>query len=533
MSHIAFLHDDIPPPSLTETFSNYSIFFLLQNNGITINCSVYALTQGQLTYQDYFSEQWINETELFLPAFFATNCSVLQVLTQIRHENISELQVSEWMNKYLANPYNIQDNSDLFVALLFTFLGLCILAWMLMLLHLLLPRYKRKPWLTLLSTLVYAILLTFILAEITNTTREEYYKNSLNMVNIMSVFDKRRYPYLLNVLQFLIDLAYIQMLRSMVKNSWHLRSTVFAAFLSIASLALSLTYVYWARYLYGFANMMMDKSLVAAVSVSIVFIGWFSSCLLYHTLKAKPRLVSYTLRLLPLGLFTWVIIITREGLCILLIARWNKQWPLNAWLLYIPSIIDLCILTCSWEWLYLIQQVEQKLELSGMLGRRISISDVMNFSNDLDKGIKERQTHSVKDWAHQKWINLRLKKQKKTIETTTTTNNENQPDSDMEMIELQPTVTKGSTDGYVVNLDQASVCEVHHGGSDLWDNDSDSLDDERVSTTQANEESSDQLAIDIIVSGSVHTSTSSREFPPSFEPLPGQSINDYWDDKGH
>ncbi|RKP32744.1 hypothetical protein METBISCDRAFT_21012 [Metschnikowia bicuspidata] len=40
------------------------------------------------------------------------------------------------------------------------------------------------------------------------------------------------------------------------------------------------------------------------------------------------------------------------------------------------------MLTASWEWLFLIQQAEQRIELSGMLGRRISVDDVRNFNTD-------------------------------------------------------------------------------------------------------------------------------------------------------
>lgn len=478
--------ESVQPPNLTETFSNYSIYFLEQNNGFNVNCSVYSLNLGRLAFQEYFTEQWNYNVEGFFPAYYITNCSVKDVLNEIRSQNISEYDVSVWMKEFQSKFYSISDHGDLFVALLFCFSGLCVLAWMLMMMHILLPRHKQKPWLTVLATLVYSVVLTVILARITKTTEREYYKGYLDMLKVAAVLVEHRYPYALVVLHLLICLAYIQLLWEMVKATWRLRSTAFAATLVAACIVLSLVAIAVTPSPYGVIPAFVSKPLIASVSVSVVFIGWFCSCLIYHTFEAKAPLVSYTRRLLPLAIFTWIMILAREILCILLVTFWSSEWLVSSWLSYMPNVIDLYVLTCSWEWLYLIQQVEQKLELSGMLGRRISIDDVVNFNNEWSNSAAGGKYPSFIQWALMKLMATKkrtsIDRDQSNASNQLSASNRNL-DSEGDIFEnakLENLSICQSESGVVVNLDDASICEVNHEGSSMWGSDLDREEDEEV-----------------------------------------------------
>lgn len=489
---------------------------------MSLNCSVYSLTQGYLDYQDYFTQEWYNNTERFLPAYYITNCLVPDVLAQIRTQNVSDEEVTRWMDEYRNNPYNITDNGDLFVALLFTFLGLCVLCWMLMLLYLLLPPHKRKPWPTLLCTLVYLIVLTVILVQITRATEAEYYKDLLNTVKIMCVLGQNHYIYALIVAHFLICVAYIQLLWKMTKASWRWHSTVFALILILVGLVTSICSAAVAPATLGYNRTVVDDALAASIAMGIIFTAWFSYCLAYHTFRAKPRLVAYTHRLLPLAIFTWLVIIGRQALCILLLTYWNEQWLVNSWLSYLPNVIDIYVLAAGWEWLYLIEQVEQKLELSGMLGRRISIDDVMNFSNEWTRGLAGRKYPLMMAWMTDKVT--KFKNRRKNQNENPREPDHNSSEINVELGDLTPLA---SNDDLVVNMDEQSVCEIHHDGG-LWSSDSD-LDmqsDTQNTTTEVRDDSE-------LVQGtsSAHENSVSNTAPPPFVPHPGLSIDDYWDEK--
>lgn len=436
-----------------------------------------------------------------------------------------------WLKEFNENPYNISDNGDLFVALLFTFLGLCVLCWMLMLMHLLLPRHRRKPWLVLICTLLYSIVLTIILVRITQTTEDEYYRDSLDMVNIMAVLGMNGYPYALVFLHFMICLAYTQLLWKLVKEHWRWRSTAFAISVIIATLVISIVSVAVSPAPQGSVEQSANHTLRASISLGVVFIGWFSYCLGYHTLWTKPRLVSYSSRLLPLAILSWLMLVTREVVCILLMTVWAGQWLVNSWLAYLPNMIDIVVLTSTYEWLFLIEQVEQKIELSGMLGRRISIDDVKNFNNDWTKGAASRRIPSFLDYVRQKFNSIKHPSEKK-IKAS-----EGDLDNATEEVELRSLEPINSISGNVVNLDEASIYEVHHGGSDIWDSDSEgsrSLDGFRnsrdvtegivgVEEGNASKVNSDR--------NSPGQASPLADQPPPFVPLPGTSAGDYWDDK--
>ena len=58
----------------------------------------------------------------------------------------------------------------------------------------------------------------------------------------------------------------------------------------------------------------------------------------------------------------------------------------------IPYLIEAILITTVWEWIFNIWVIEKRIELMGVLGRRISIDDVLSIQllrgNNTRKGEK-------------------------------------------------------------------------------------------------------------------------------------------------
>ncbi|SGZ49873.1 CIC11C00000000152 [Sungouiella intermedia] len=371
--------------SSASTMSNYSVYFLLQNNGLDLNCSVYSLTLGLLIYTDYYYQARLGNVTEFLPAYYATNCSIDELANQIKNQNLSAIDVLEWVDEFQRNPYNVADNGDSFVALLFTILALCVSCWMLMLMFLLLPKHKRKPVLTLLATLFYLVVLTAILSKITEVARDEYYADSLDMIKILGIVNERKaYSVSLIVSYFLTNLAILQQVVKLTAPRWKRANAYLGAALVVVFLVLSaleksqvsdyFTYVYTER----------TVTFTAKSSFRLVILVWWCVALAYHTIwgtASSPFQVSYSKKLMPLVVLTLVMMMVHFVLSLLVVTEWRDQWLITSWITFIPHLLDMFLLTCSWEWYYSIRDLELKLELVGMLGRPISLDDVMGFSN--------------------------------------------------------------------------------------------------------------------------------------------------------
>lgn len=376
---------DTETNSSASIMSNYSVYFLLQNNGLDLNCSVYSLTLGLIVYYNYYDYSSLGNITEFLPAYYVTNCSIKELKQQIKHQNLSAVDVLEWVDDFRRNPYNVSDNGDSFVALLFTILGLCVSCWMLMLLFLLLPKHKRKPLLTLIATFFYLVVLTVILSKITDVAREEYYSDSLDMIRILGIVNERHpYSVVLIISHFLTNLAVVQLVIKLTLPRWKRPNTYLGIAIIIGYLIFSIIEQVQLTDYFTYVSTASSATLSTKIAVRLLLIIWFSIALAYYTIwgtASNPRQVSYSKKLMPLAVLTWLMIATHFVLTMLMATLWRDKWLVTSWIAFIPYLLDMFTLTCSWEWYYSIRDLELKLELVGMLGRPISLDDVMEFSN--------------------------------------------------------------------------------------------------------------------------------------------------------
>lgn len=451
--------EDLLSPLLTETFSNYTLYFFKHNNGVNINCSVYFLNQGFLSYQDYFTGEWFSNAEDTLPAYYITNCSVAKVLQETRNQNISDQEVSSWLQQNEIDPVS-NSNGDKFVSLLFSMSGLCVLFWMLLLLHLLLPPHRRKPWLVVLCTLVNSVVLTAALTQVTLWSEVQYHNDGLDVSSIMAVMRLKRYPYALIVLHLLIYVAFVQLLWKMVKGTWRWRSLVTSTSLTIVSFVFSLILVSVNKNAEDRPPKLAKCSLLVAISVEVAFLCWFSVVTIYYTAFAKPPLVSYSRRLLPLAGFTWTMICAKLVTSSLCITYWPNKWSKNVWIIYLFNFIDIIVLTASWEWLFLIQQAEQRIELSGMLGRRISVDDVRNLNTDWS------QNGPGKKYPFMTWLREKFQHEKN-IQDSSEERAYSHLDNVTEEVELRPLPSIRSRNDQAIDTDSNSAYDVQNGDDQI------------------------------------------------------------------
>lgn len=372
-------------PEDLAAMSNYSVYFLLQNNGLTSNCSVYSLTLGSLIYQDLDSGVWLSNSTSFLPAYYVTNCSLDDLTEQINNLNYSATDVLRWVSDFSRNPYNVSDNGDSFVALLFMILGLCVLCWMLMLMFWLLSKYKRKPVLTQIATLLYLVVLTIILARITEEARKQYYADSLDMTKVLGLVKERSsYGPALIVSQLLTWLAYLELVVKMSHLRWKRTNAIVGLILIVAYVVIYA--VAQAEVVDYFVYLSTAGVLLPSLRAAskLLMLIWFGVALVYHTVwgtASTPRQVSYSRRLAPLAFITWAMVWIHFVISLLMVTLWRYNWLVSSWMTFLPFLLEMYVLTCTWEWYYSIRDLELRLELVGMLGRRISLDDVMSFSN--------------------------------------------------------------------------------------------------------------------------------------------------------
>lgn len=380
-----------PAPGLdnySSLLSNYLIYYLLNYDELHTNCSVYLLISGDIKMQLEHSGKWVNysNTSDFLPSYYVTNCLIPELHLAIDSITMDDHNIHEWLQEFKLNPYSVADNGDSFVALLFMLSGLCVLCWMLMLLFILLPNHKRKPILTQLATLLYLIVLTILLAKVTEAARSEYYRDLLDMIyTLLVINDKKRYPIVMVILQLLTSLAFVQLVMKMTKNPWKRVNAGVGLFFIIVYIIMCLINLAKSPDFIDSLVLTTSRTRELIVMVSrLAFIAWIGITLAYHTLKgteSSPRQVSYSRRLFPLACFTWSMLVLHFVITILIASLWEHQWLVFAWVTFLPYLLEMYVLTTAWEWFYSIRDLESRLELIGMLGRRISLDDVMSFSN--------------------------------------------------------------------------------------------------------------------------------------------------------
>ncbi|KAL6017976.1 hypothetical protein ACI3LY_001263 [Candidozyma auris] len=556
----------------SSAMGNYSVYFLSNNNGIQTNCSVYSLTSGSLRFQEYFTGGWSgNITSGFLPAYYVTNCSIPDLQQQIANISFNETDLERWLRDYHNNPYNVADNGDAFVALLFMISGSCVSCWMLILLFLLSPKYKRKPIMTQIATGVYSIVLTILLAQVTSSARKEYYKDCLDMIHILSlVNDKQKYPIALIISQFLTCLAFFQLVVKMTKQRYKFYNGLIGACLIVMYIIVDAVDLGMSRnYFERMAHKQNEFRAIFTVVLKLLFMIWICITLGYHTFKgtaSSPRQVSYSRRLLPLAVFTWFMLGLHIIITILIASLWENKWLVTSWITFLPYLLEMYILTTAWEWFYSIRDLESRLELIGMLGRKISLDDVMTFSNAYFS-----KPMSFLNWLSTLWNMIRCKtvpvdNDAKDMATSTFS------ESTSTAVNHSPPGTSNATRDQDIDLGEAHVGQARNTlyfdsvGNEQDDDDNDHDDDSdgegyevhyvedddvweqaraqnsNLPTSQTNDtqemtQEGPYSRQDDVLGTQTHDDyndnddTNNDASLPPFQPLPGFSRDDYWDEK--
>lgn len=553
-------------PSL-GAMSNYSVYFLRQNAHLDINCSVYSLTLGLLKYQDYTTGTWLGNILNFVPAYYVTNCLVTDLWAQIASQNVSMTDIEAWLDEYRRNPYNVADNGDSFVALLFMLVGLCVSCWMLLLLFLLLPKHKQKPVLTQIAMLFYLIYLTIIFSRVAQVTEAEYYADLLDMIRILSSIADKRFAVLYLILNLLTHMAYLQLFLKMTKKQWKLLNCSGVSLIIVGTLITGALYVPLIHDSMDFVTLVTSIIPLFSLSLQTLFMLWFAVCLAHYTLfetATPPKQVSYSKKLIPLAILTWVFIIIHIVQTLLLATLWRDNWLTKTWVSFVPALLEMYILTASWEWFYSIRHLELRLEIVDMLGRRISLEDVMDFNNDekVKRTAFRGRFESFLGFFRGQWGTSKTGHKLDAVLSTTTASSS-----------TAPVVVDCGLNNETQNItrdDESSEYEVHYMDTDSWE-DGHGIHDNQVPTVSGNpvqhehsnnrnhrvsdhssstengththnfvgHHTSGSIVPDIVEgtsrgvqSGDIHEEDGNieEELPP-FRPHPGFSKDDYWDEK--
>lgn len=357
-----------------------------------MGCSIYHLNTGVISLLDYFNKTWVNQLTAILPAYYITNCSVEDMLL---YNNITSDP------KYLAfdySPYNKRDNGDTYVALLFVLSGSCVSMWMLSLLLYLSPKYKRKPLLTKLATVFYAIITTFFLNKLTRASEKQYYEDVLDIVELHTIlYNNVEYRVLIIIFQVLLLLSWFQIIQKLAKQKY---KRIIAIVTGVLMAAFSGCFIYYQVeyntegriHMENISGLYLRWKVVRSV-MKLILVLWFAGNLLYYTTVVKnPRKICYCKKLLPLAIFNWFLLILHIILGILHISLFEDNWLVRTWMVLIPYLIEAILITTVWEWIFNIWVIEKRIELMGVLGRRISIDDVLSIQllrgNNTRKGEK-------------------------------------------------------------------------------------------------------------------------------------------------
>lgn len=362
-----------------------------------MNCSIYHLNTGQISILDAINNTWDNSLAMMLPAYYATNCSLPDMITFLNETLDPDIMDFDYF------PYNKRDNGDTLVALLFVLCGSCVSMWMLSLLLYVSPKYKRKPILTQLATLFYAILTSYILSKVTETVSEQYYEDILDIILLHStLYNRVEYRVLITIQQVLTMLAWFQIILKISKQRLKRIMGIITLLLMTAYIG---CYIYYqiSCSTHGQIEVGADSSLyhkwnTIRFATNLVIVVWLAGTLLYYTTVTKnPRKICYSKKLLPLGIFNWFLLILHVVLNILHMSLFKKNWLIRTWMVLIPYLIELILVTTIWEWIFNIWILEKRFELMGVLGRRISIDDVLSIQlNNSDNNNRKKKFDRTK-----------------------------------------------------------------------------------------------------------------------------------------
>ncbi|ODV81763.1 PalH-domain-containing protein [Suhomyces tanzawaensis NRRL Y-17324] len=356
------------------------LLLYLQEHSIPINCSVYSLPSGSLS-MNLFNDTTTTTTQIdpnFLPAYYVTNCliSSLIELVVLLHRNDTNIYQS---------PYNQRDNGDMFVALLFTLCASCVSCWMLILLLYLCPAHKRKPILAQLATIFYAVVTTFLLSRITEGSQTEYYMDTLDIVRLHDMlYINNVFRVIIVISQVLTHVAWLQIVVRLTKDRFKWMTSVFGGTFILAYFIICTYY----EIAFNDTSSIFSSTVssdyqewrIVRIVLKLGLLFWFAGTILYYTICIKnPRRICYSRKLLPLALFNWFLIGACIAFNILSLSAFKEDWLVKTWLELLPYLVEIILITTVWEWVYNIWYLEKRSELVGVLGRKISMDDVLSI----------------------------------------------------------------------------------------------------------------------------------------------------------
>ncbi|KAK6465623.1 transmembrane protein [Scheffersomyces coipomensis] len=530
--------------------ANNSLLYL-QENDIPINCSIYSLPYGFISFMDSDNNNtWSNLTTGFLPAYYITNCSIPLLVDLVTNSNITYTNSTSLDN---SSPYNQKDNGDTFVALLFTLSGSCVSSWMLTLLFYLSPKHKRKPILTQLATLFYSIVTTILLSKVTGVASDEYYSDTLDVIRLHDIiYLDDVYRGTMIVSQVLILLGWFQIVLKISRQKYQWRIGIVGVGLIIAYTVVNI--VYETKY-YVFDSVFENSSInfeawtVAKVVLKLLLIAWFSATLLYYTIYIKnPRNICYSKRLMPIAIFNWCIIILHVILSILGLTLFKGKWLVKTWLTFLPFLLEIILLSTIWEWVYNIRLLEKRMELMGVLGRRISFDDVLSLHSDKQHGPKVLSNSGGFSFFN----NLFRRNQKivtqddtdnsvelKEIPTTSNessrndSNNNNNTETTLTVNIADSNIHSNTPQGLTVNNNNNNNNNDIHPTSSAGSYDDEYIDNYNIwdDDEEDENETGAQHHHDNDASHQPVEGSSSNAPPPPFEVHPGFNSGDYWNDR--
>ncbi|RLV95975.1 pH-response regulator protein palH/RIM21 [Spathaspora sp. JA1] len=533
---------------------NQSLSYL-EGNNIPINCSVYSLTNGSLSLQliGDDNQTWTNATKNFLPAYYITNCSIPRLIELVDQ---SDVVANGTRTKYADSLYNENDNGDIFVASLFIICGSCVSCWMLSLLLYLSPRHKRKPLLTQLSTVFYSVVTTILLSRLTQVSRQQYYDDMLDIVKLNQfVYDFTVYKVTIVLSRLFTALAWYQIALKISRQKYKWLTAIAGALLITAHMVAQIYYQIAFNNSITNSNDTLAGSYrswkIARATLQLLVLIWFSANILgYTTMIKNPRKVCYSRRLLPLAIFNWFLMILNAILTILYISLFRDNWLVKTWLGLVPYLLDVILLTTVWEWIYKIWVLEKRFELMGVLGRKMSTDEGMSINSD-DVGRNKlvlqpkNKLFSMIERVFCKGSNRIVEEGSiKSVELDVLSTKDSSPSSRDQSQNQQRSIHShkqrhlhNQVNLFATDETHAHTrTDIHESSPAIIDDDSDGdYEDEIVDDYEiwGREEDDDNSAENIIIGSSNQFETGGNDEsdePPPFQPLPGFSEDDYWND---
>lgn len=380
-----------------------SLIYFLQQNLVAINCLVYLLTLGDIVYGDENGVGGQNLTAGFLPAYYITNCSISGLLDAIANQGPNVTR--QWEESYAYSPYNKSDNGDTFVALLFTISALCISSWMLTLLLFLTPRHKRKPALTQAATVFYTVFTTVLVCQITKVARRQYYNDTLDIINMRTfIYQVDSFRATFIVLQLLVNAAWLHLVLQLSRSRFKWMAGVLGLVaVTTYTVVLAVYNVHFNNSLAIFntaASSSNELWRMSAVACKLGLMVWYGITLGYYTVKLRNPRICYGRRLLPLAVVVWLLFAAHIVLNVLTLSVFRSVWLVKIWLILLPYLVEVLLLLAVWEWVYSIGYLEKRAELAGVLGRRISEDDVVSFHTALENDRDRSRRQRVRDFVH-------------------------------------------------------------------------------------------------------------------------------------